>query len=309
MQKQPPSLITPKMEKEVMASARTTMDSNTLLCALSSLIDNSNNVNGYAPEGGSNFGEIKKKGKNNLRDLALHTNHMDSIQSGSSSNSNSISSTDRGERKNQNSWDMHQIAIASGSAIFLLSPLVLPIMHSLLLPIIPFPSSISFTGAALLGTISDIVALGDPTDQANLILGKTTGGGVLGDGIEVGGAVSRIVGRMALESAQALAPRLKAVARAMVDYHGTVATIEELTLTQRQLLQKVSILEMENEKLRKLLALWQAVEDISGMYKLEEPKEIARYCGLKGYSSNGKNALSRRLVEEGILILDITPYL
>jgi hypothetical protein len=54
---------------------------------------------------------------------------------------------------------------------------------------------------------------------------------------------------------------------------------------------------MENEKLRKLLALWQAVEEL---------KEIAKYSGLKGYSSNGKNALLRRLVKEGILTLDIT---
>ena len=52
-------------------------------------------------------------------------------------------------------------------------------MHSLLPLIIPLPLSVSFTGAALLGTISYIVALGDPTDQANLISGKT-GGGVLG---------------------------------------------------------------------------------------------------------------------------------
>jgi hypothetical protein len=68
----------------------------------------------------------------------------------------------------------------------------------------------------------------------------------------------------------------------------------------------MSILEIENEKLRKLLALLQAVEDISGMYKLEELKKIARYHGLKGYSSNGKNALLRRLVKEGILTLDRT---
>jgi hypothetical protein len=74
-------------------------------------------------------------------------------------------------------------------------------MHSLRPLIIPFTSSVSFTGAALLRTISYIVALGNPTDQASLILGKT-GGGVLEDAVEVGGAVSRIVGRMAL----ALAP-------------------------------------------------------------------------------------------------------
>jgi hypothetical protein len=303
MQNQPSSLITPKMEEEVMASARATMDSNTLSRALSSLIDNSNNGNAYiVTGGGSNIGEIEKKGKNSLRDLALRTNRIDSSQKGSSSNS--ISNMDKGERKNQNSWDTHQIAIASGITIFLFSPLVIPIIHSLLPPIIPFPSSVSFTGAALLGTISYIVALGDPTDKTNLISGNT-GGGVLGDGVEVGGAVSRIVGRTALESAQASAPRLKAAARAMVDYDSTIATIEELSLAQ----QKVSQLEAENEILRKEVSLWQAVEDISGMYKLEELKEIARYRGLKGYSSDGKNALLRRLVKEGILTLDITPYL
>jgi hypothetical protein len=124
--------------------------------------------------------------------------------------------TERGKRKTQSSWDTHQIAIASGSTIFLLSPLVIPIMHSLLPPNIPLPSSVSFTGAALLRTISYIVALGDPTDQANLILGKT-GGGALGDGMEVGGAMSRTMRRTALESAQASVPQLKAAEWAMLD--------------------------------------------------------------------------------------------
>ncbi len=160
----------------------------------------------------------------------------------------------------------------------------------------------------MLGTISYIVALGDPTDQSNIISG-VTGGGVLGDGVEVGGALSRIVGRTALQSAQASTPRLKAAARAIVDYDTTAATIEELTLAQKQLSQTVSKLKTENEKLRKEVALWKAVEDIQGMYKLEELKEIARYHGLKGYSSDGKNALLRRLVKEGILTLDLTPYI
>ena len=303
LQKQPSSLITPKMEEEVMASARATMDRNTLSRALSSLIDKSNNGNAYiVTGGGSEIGEIEKKGKNSLRDLALRTNRIDISQKGSSSNS--ISNMDKCERKNQNSWDTHQIAIASGITIFLISPLVIPIIHSLLPPIIPFPSSVSFTGAALLGTISYIVALGDPTDQTNLISGNT-GGGVLVDGVEVGGAVSRIVGRTALESAHASAPRLKAAARAMVDYDSNIAQIEELAIAQ----QKLAQVETENELLRKEVSLWKAVEDISGMYKLEELKEIARYRGLKGYSSDGKNALLRRLVKEGILTLDITPYL
>ncbi len=78
---------------------------------------------------------------------------------------------------------------------------------------------------------------------------------------------------------------------------------------QRLFLQKVSILETENEKLKKLLALWQMVVDISEMYKLEELKEIVRYCGLKGYSSKRKNTLLRRLMKEGIMSLDITPFL
>jgi cell division protein FtsB len=91
----------------------------------------------------------------------------------------------------------------------------------------------------------------------------------------------------------------------MVDYDSNIAQIEELAIAQ----QKLSQLETENERLRKEVSLWKAVEDISGMYKLEELKEIARYRGLKGYSSDGKNALLRRLVKEGILTLDITPYL
>jgi hypothetical protein len=302
-QKLPSQLITPEMEKEVRASARVTMDGNTLSRALSSFIDDSNNGSGE-----SNAKEIEKSGTNNLRDLALRASRKDSVQSGSIGNISSSSSMDRGKRKDDTSWDTHQIAVASGATIFLLSPLVIPIIHSLLPSIIPFPSSLSFTGAALLGTLSYIVALGDPTDESNLISG-VTGGGVLGDGVEVGGAVSRIVGRTALQSAQASTPRLKAAARAIVDYDSTVVTIEELTLANRQLSQTVSELEAENETLRKEVALWQVVEDISGMYRLEELKEIARYRGLKGYSSDGKNALLRRLVKEGVLTLDITPYI
>ena len=66
--------------------------------------------------------------------------------------------------------------------------------------------------------------------------------GVLGDhrlvieGVEVGGAVSRIVGRTALQSVKASAPRVKAVARAaFLDYDTTTPTtantLEELQKT------------------------------------------------------------------------------
>lgn len=122
------------------------------------------------------------------------------------------------------------------------------------------------------------------------------------------GAVSRIVGRTALQSVQTSAPRLKAAARAMVDYDSTTATLEELQRVQQQLSQTVLEVETENDALRKEVALWQAVEDISSMYKVEELKEMARYKGIKGYSTDGKNALLRRLVKEGILKLDLSPY-
>jgi len=156
----------------------------------------------------------------------------------------------------------------------------------------------------LLGMLLYIVALGDPTDQSNPISGRTTG--ALGDGVEVGGAVSRIVGRTALRSVQTSAPRLKAAARAMVDYDSAAATLEELRGAQSRLSRAVSELEAENEALRREAALWRAVEDVSGMYKLEELKEMARYEGVKGYSTEGKNALVRRLVREKTLKLDLT---
>ena len=139
------------------------------------------------------------------------------------------------------------------------------------------------------------MALGDPTDQTN-------------EGVEVGGAVSRIVGRSALQTTKVAAPRLKAAARAMVDYDSTTATLEELQRVQQELSQTVLELEDENDNLRNEVALWQAVEDVSSMYKLEELKEMARYEGVKGYSTDSKNALLRRLVKEGILKLDLTPY-
>ena len=94
----------------------------------------------------------------------------------------------------------------------------------------------------------------------------------------------------------------------MVDYDSTTATLEELQRVQQELSQTVLELEDENDNLRNEVALWQAVEDVSSMYKLEELKEMARYEGVKGYSTDSKNALLRRLVKEGILKLDLTPY-
>ena len=44
------------------------------------------------------------------------------------------------------------------------------------------------------------------------------------------------------------------------------------------------------------------------MYKLEELKELARYRGVRGYSSDSKNALLRRLVKESVLEIDLAPY-
>ena len=81
-----------------------------------------------------------------------------------------------------------------------------------------------------------------------------------------------------------------------MDYDSTTATLDEL----EQLSQTVLELKTENDELRREVALWQAVEVVSSMYKLEELKEMARYQGLKGYSSDGKNALLRRLIREGI---------
>lgn len=266
---QQPSLITREMEDEVMASASATMDSNTVSRTISSLIDSKSNANTNRRGNVQNYNEFEKNGKNSLRDLASSTMASEDIQSISSSNNNNNQS----ENSNNNSWDTQQIAIASGATTFLLSPLIIPIIHSLLPPIIPSPSSISITGAALLGTVLYIVALGDPADQS--------------DGVEVSGAVSRIVGRTALQSVQTSAPRLKAAARAMVDYDSTTATLEELQRVQQQLSQTVLEVETENDALRKEVALWQAVEDISSMYKLEELKEMARYKGIKGYSTDG----------------------
>jgi hypothetical protein len=293
-QQQSSTLITPMLEEEVMASARSTMDSNTISRALSSLLTNSindtnNNSNSFSNTdlSNNNIETIQQGSKNNLRDLALGSTNRNYNGAILSNRRTSSSST----------WDTQQIAIASGVTTLLLSPIIIPIIHSLLPPILPFPSSIGFNTAALLGTLAYIVALGDPTEQTNY-----------GDGVEVGGAVSRVVGRTALQSAKASAPRLQAAARAMVDYDTTKTTIDELTQIKNQLTQTVNELSKKNEVLTVDLALWRAVEDISNMYKLEELKELARYHGLKGYSGDGKNALLRRLAKEGIVTLDITPY-
>ena len=158
----------------------------------------------------------------------------------------------------------------------------------------------------MLGALSYIIALGDPTDQSNIIAGNTSG--ALGEGVEVGGAVSRIVGRTALQTAKASAPRVRAVARAALDYDTTTATLEELKNRVDYLSRKTLELDDENQVLRYEVALFNAVEDVSSMYKLEELKDLARYNGVRGYSTESKNALLRRLVKEQVLKLDLTPY-
>ena len=217
------SLITQEMEDEVLASAVERVDFNTVSRAVSSLID-----------GDAERGDGRRSRTEN------------SVARSSSSPGN----------QGQNSWSAQQIAVASGAVTFLLSPLLVPIVHSLLPPIIPSPSSLSVTGAALLGTLAYIAALGDPADESNVISAGARG--VLGDGAEVGGAVSRLVGRAALQSARSSAPRLRAAARAAVDYEGAATTRERL-----------AELEAENEALRGEVALWRAVEDVASMYKLE----------------------------------------
>ena len=304
------SIITPQMEEEVMASARASMDTKAVSRAVSSLIDddridnsskNNNSVVGLSTS--------PMKGSNKLRDLAAGkvdaNNGLASSTNTISANGFTNNSSSSSSSSDTTTWNNQQIAIASGVTVLLLSPVVIPIIHVILPPIIPSPSSISFTGAALLGALAYIVALGDPTDQSN-IAGNTSG--ALGESVEVGGAVSRIVGRTALETAKASAPRVKAVARAALDYDVTTATLEELKNRVDYLSQKTLELDDENQMLRYEVALFNAVEDVSGMYKLEELKELARYRGVRGYSSDSKNALLRRLVKESVLEIDLAPY-
>jgi len=262
------SLITPQMEREVMSSARATMDTNTVNRALTSLIDESDS-NG------------------NLRDLVTRRRGAVSSQTASRVESS------RDDQQGNNVWTAQQVALASGVSVLVLSPVIVPVVHSFLPPIIPFPSSISFEGAALLGALSYIVALGDPAKQSS--------SGVLGESVEIGGAASRIVGRTALASVQTSAPRIKAAARALVDYDEAAATLEEMN----QLSQTVRELETENQELKREINLWQAVEDVSSMYKLEELKELARYKGVKGYSTESKNALLRKLIRLGVVEMEI----
>ncbi|KAL3774028.1 hypothetical protein ACHAWO_002771 [Cyclotella atomus] len=295
------SFITREMEEQVMASARASIDDKTVSRAISSLVTENERERRRSNNNANNqsFGYDSNSSKgNSLRDLAggIRPNH-----------SNQINTIVQSEDTNNSAWDTQQIAIASGVTTCLLSPIIIPIIHSLIPPILPFPSSISFEGAAFLGALAYILALGDPTDQSNVI-SKTTSGGMLGDSVEVTGAVSRIVGRTALQSVQMSAPRIKAVARAVVDYDSTVNTMEEMTEMQYQLSRRLLELESENDSLKREVALWNAVEDVSSAYKLEELKEIARVNGIRGYSSDGKTALLRRLVKERALDLDLSPY-
>ena len=94
----------------------------------------------------------------------------------------------------------------------------------------------------------------------------------------------------------------------MVDYDNTINTMEELKDMQYQLSRRLLELESENDNLRQEVALWNAVEDLSSDYKLEELKELARVNGIRRYSSDGKTALLRRLVKERVLNLDLAAY-
>jgi len=300
------ALITPQMEEEVLASARASMDAKAVSRAVSSLIDDDRITKESNVVGGLNS-RSATQGTNKLRDLA--TGKVDSQRLATTTTTKTNDSIDKYNNNNDSdtSWNTQQIAIASGVTVMILSPVIIPIIHVLLPPIIPSPSSVSFTGAALLGALSYIVALGDPTDQSNFISGNNPGG-ALGESVEVGGAVSRIVGRTALQSVQASAPRVRAVARAALDYDTTTATLEELKSRVDYLSQKTLELDDENQVLRYELALFTAVEDVGSMYKLEELKELARYNGVRGYSTESKNALLRRLVKEQVLKVDLSPY-
>lgn len=295
------SYITLEMEQEVMATARANIDDKTVSRAISSLVSDDSDGSEKRRDGSINskstMYNIVDKKTNKLRDLAGNIGP---------SPMNEAKPTISQDTSN-NSWDSQQIAIASGITTCLLSPIIIPIIHSLIPPIFPFPASLSFEEAALLGALAYILALGDPTDQSNFI-SKSASGGMLGDGVEVTGAVSRIVGRTALQSVKTSAPRIKAVARAVVDYDSTVNTMEEMKEIQYQLSSRLLEVESENDELRREVALWTAVEDIAGDYKLEELKEIAKFNGIRGYSSDGKTALLRRLVRERALDLDLTPY-
>lgn len=221
------ALITPQMEEEVLASARASMDAKAVSRAVSSLIDD-DRINKESNVVGGLNSRSATQGTNKLRDLA--TGKVDSQRLATTTTNKANDSIDKYNNNNNDSdtsWNTQQIAIASGVTVMILSPVIIPIIHVLLPPIIPSPSSVSFTGAALLGALSYIVALGDPTDQSNFISGNNPGG-ALGESVEVSGAVSRIVGRTALQSVQASAPRVRAVARAALDYDTTTATLEEL---------------------------------------------------------------------------------
>ena len=301
------ALITPQMEEEVLASARASMDAKAVSRAVSSLIDD-DRINKESNVVGGLNSRSATQGTNKLRDLA--TGKVDSQRLATTTTNKANDSIDKYNNNNNDSdtsWNTQQIAIASGVTVMILSPVIIPIIHVLLPPIIPSPSSVSFTGAALLGALSYIVALGDPTDQSNFISGNNPGG-ALGESVEVSGAVSRIVGRTALQSVQASAPRVRAVARAALDYDTTTATLEELKSRVDYLSQKTLELDDENQVLRYELALFTAVEDVGNMYKLEELKELARYNGVRGYSTESKNALLRRLVKEQVLKVDLSPY-
>lgn len=91
------SLITPQMEREVMSSARATMDTNTVNRALTSLIDESDS-NG------------------NLRDLVTRRRGAVSSQTASRVESS------RDDQQGNNVWTAQQVALASGVSVLVLSP-------------------------------------------------------------------------------------------------------------------------------------------------------------------------------------------
>lgn len=178
-------------------------------------------------------------------------------------------------------WTHQQVALASGITAFVLSPLLLQWLT---------PFHASFQGSALLGTTAYILAMGDPLQEEG-----------------VGGAVSRIVGRSALRTADSATPRIKAAARAAVSYPASKEEAQELQDRLEGLDLRVTELAAENAQLRREVALRDAVEDASSRYRLEDLREKARGAGLKVTRGDTKLQLLRKLVRAEVLELDLGP--
>jgi len=140
-------------------------------------------------------------------------------------------------------------------------------------------TQLSFSFLIFLVTI--FFASRDPFHDSNIIEGE-----------EVAGPIARMIGRATLTSIEKSKPKVRAIAKAAITGSADVEA----------LLERVYMLEKENEELKIWIQRRKFVDEKVGIFKLDDLKSIARNEGLK--VGGTKKELMMRLIEADLLNLD-----